>query len=191
MIADLLKTFRKSQANSMSMLDLLDQARDAVAQAVTRRDAVLAAPVDIDTAMNSVDHWLDRAATEAIDRLGLEHAAEPGWQGPELPIFTVVGESVHETKSACETLFGLLCLTARDQLRQVVKGQIEDRMLGQTGMNAATRAKRLAEAERDILEAELAEEALIRSMEASGIAVARRPDASPIALLAADASLPG
>ncbi|NGM47951.1 hypothetical protein G5B31_20755 [Rhodobacter sp. SGA-6-6] len=191
MILDLLKTFRKSQASSMTLLDLLDQARDAVAEAKERAEAIRHAPLDEATALARVDAWLDATATAAVDRLGLEYSTQPEWTGPSLPMPVFPGDTSPNAKPGLEVLLGLIALTNREHLRDVIAGQIGDRLAGEPGMSDQTRAKRLTQAERDILEAELAEEAIIRQAEASGIAVARRPDASPIALLAAAASLPG
>ena len=116
-------------------------------------------------------------------------------QGFELPKIIVRpaegGVPTIDYVAATDALLGLLVATAMPILRQIVAGQLTDLTEGREMMDGATRAKKLARNEAQLLDLELAEEAAIRAMEAAGIDVARRPDADPRALLAADASLPG
>ena len=188
MLSDILKTLTKSRAATASLHDLLDQSRHAVSEAKARLTAIATAPQDLDAALASFDLWLDRAATEGVDRLGVAYALDPNWRGPELPVLHNNGH--RDATPATEILLGLVALIGRDQLRGVVRGQIEDRLGGETGMTAATRAKKSAEAMADILAAELSEELIVRTMEGAGLVVSRRPDADPRALLASDASPP-
>ncbi len=188
MLSNILTTLTKSRAATANLHDLLDQSREATAEAKARLAAIETAPQDADAALASFDLWLDRAATEAVDRLNLGYAMAPGWAGPELPVLHNGGH--RDATPATEILLGLVALIGRDQLRGVVRGQIEDRLGGELGMTESTRAKKSAEATADILQAELMEERIVREMEAAGVAVYRRPDADPRALLASDGSLP-
>lgn len=192
MLNDILKTLTKSRAATASLHDLLDQSRHAVSEAKARLTAIATAPQDMDAALANFDAWMDRAATDAVDRLGVGYALDPAWRGPELPILNSrVGDAIaRDASPAVEILLGLVALTGRDTLRAVVKGQLEDRLGGEAGMTASTRAKKSAEATADILQAELSEELVVRTMEGAGLVVARRPDADPRALLADEASLP-
>jgi hypothetical protein len=191
-VIDLLKSLTKTKASALNLHDLLDQSQEAVAEAKARHEAVLVAPQDLEAALASFDAWLDQAATDAVDRLSLRHALSPNWRGPQLPVVTqrVADSVVRDAVPATELLIGLIALTGRDALRDVVRGQLEDHLEGGSGMTAATRSKKSAEAKADILSAELMEERIVRTMKASGINVCRRPDADPRALLASDASLP-
>lgn len=188
MIVDLLKGLTKTKASALTLHDLLDQSQEAVSEAKARHEAIAAAPQDLEAALSNFDNWMDQAATDAVDRLGIGYALDPAWRGPKLPI--ILNDGHRDATLATQILLGLIALTGRETLRSVVKGQIEDRMGGQPGMTASTRAKRLAEAEVDVLAAELMEERIVREMEQAGIAVSRRPDADPRALLASDDSLP-
>ncbi len=58
------------------------------------------------------------------------------------------------------------------------------------GLDAATRAERIRGVDRKILDAELAEESMIRSAEAAGFPILRRRDADPRAVLAHEKVLP-
>lgn len=190
MLKNILTSFSKTKASTLTLLDLLDQARAAVERAKERAEAIRRAPMDEAGAIARVDAWLDQAATSAIDRIGLEYATQPEWAGPSLPMPTFPGDTAPNAKPGLEVLLGLIALTSRDHLRAVIAGQIGDRLAGDPGMNSQTRAKRLAEAEADVLSAELTEERLVREMQASGLDVARRPDVPGVVLLAADTALP-
>ena len=63
-------------------------------------------------------------------------------------------------------------------------------MGGEHGLSADERAKSLADARADLLAAELAEEALIRTMEEVGLSVIRRGDVPGAVLLAHGSVLP-
>ncbi|MGO4909526.1 hypothetical protein ACEN2J_14470 [Pseudorhodobacter sp. W20_MBD10_FR17] len=185
---ELFKSLTKTKAAAMGLHDLLDQSREATAEAKARLEAIEAAPQDLEAALANFDDWLDRAATSAVDRLGVGYALDPAWRGPELPIqHTGAGR---DATNAVEILLGLVALIGSETLRKVVKGQLEDRLGGETGMTASTRVKRAAEAQAEILQAELVEEKIVRTMEAAGVTVSRRPDADPRALLASSDSLP-
>lgn len=179
---EMLKNLTKNRAAAMSLHDLLDQAREAMADAKARRIAIEGAPQDLDAALASFDAWMDQAATDAVDRLGVGYALDPDWRGPKLPVILNGGH--RDATPATEILLGLIALTGRDTLRRVVRGQIEDRMGGEAGMTASTRTKKAAEAMSDILQAEFMEERIVRTMEAAGVSVSRRADADPRALLA-------
>lgn len=189
---ELLKNLTASRAATEGLHDLLDQSREAVAEAKSRLTAIEGAPQDLETSLAAFDAWLDHAATDAVDRLNFHQAASPEWRGPQLPIIGVnVGDRIAKDASpAAEVLFGLIALIGRDHLREVVKGQLLDRLGGEAGMTASIRAKKTTAALADILLAELAEEAIVRTMEGAGVAVYRSPDADPRALMASDDSIP-
>lgn len=63
------------------------------------------------------------------------------------------------------------------------------RAAGLTGISDDDRVAELARLDADALAAELAEEAIVRSLEKDGMAVLRRPDADPRATLADDREL--
>jgi hypothetical protein len=61
---------------------------------------------------------------------------------------------------------------------------------GVTGIDDAKRERELARIDGEILDCDLAEEAMIRAAAAVGITIARRPDADPRAVMARDQDLP-
>lgn len=60
----------------------------------------------------------------------------------------------------------------------------------ETGIDDAERARQLAKIDDHIFDCELAEEAALRAAQEAGIAIPRRPDADPRAVLARDTDLP-
>jgi hypothetical protein len=73
---------------------------------------------------------------------------------------------------------------------EVVKKRVADVYQNTAGITEAERQKQMEAVDRDLLDAELAEESIIRAAEASGFAILRRSNASPMAVLAADETLP-
>jgi len=143
--------------------------------------------------MQSLDQWLDRALTDAIGALRPGRLlVEGGDAGLDLPILLARHETfaVKDATRATEVLLGLVAGLNRDKFVEIIAGQVSDLVAGRETMTSQTRAKKLAAAEAAALAAELAEERVIRSLEALGLDVARRPDADASALLAADACLP-
>lgn len=138
------------------------------------------------------DRWADDAATAAIDRLPLRRLLDNHVSAPNLhvDVLRAPGQVTPNSRPDVEMLTGLLFLAGRDKLRTIIAGQLADLIAGRETFDAEQRAERIKQAEADLLHLNLVEEKLIRTMMDSGLAVTRRPDASALALLAADASLP-
>lgn len=174
---------------------VVDQLREAVAEAKAELARIEAAPVPVNEAMAALSGWIDRTATAAVDRLGLGHLLEPNRaaQGLRLPVVLnrTEGGPVPDTSAALDVLFGLVLAVNRDAVLNLVADQLGDLADGRTVIPSAERASRIEAARADLLEAELCEEAAIRQLEALGLDVQRRSDADPRAVLASDASLPG
>jgi hypothetical protein len=72
---------------------------------------------------------------------------------------------------------------------ETVKAQVATIYQGNPGISESERQRRLEDVDRDLLDAELAEESIIRAAEASGFPVLPQ-QLDPQALLAADEALP-
>lgn len=192
MLGAILKTFGRQHEAVASSFDSLDGLRAEIAAKAAEIEAIRTAPQPVADAMAAFDEWMSSAATTAIDRLNIHHLthASPVSPGLRLPVFVPAGSPVSESRGATETLLGLLVLTGRDRLREVIEGQLHDLVAGRETLAAAQRAERIEQAEADLLHLHLSEELLVREMQHAGLTVHRRRDAPAIALLADDSVLP-
>ncbi len=76
------------------------------------------------------------------------------------------------------------------QLAEAMKAEVATIYETRPGISDDERAERLRVIDRELLDAELAEESIIRTAEAAGFPIHRRPDADPRAVLAHDKVLP-
>ena len=86
--------------------------------------------------------------------------------------------------------FGFMCAVAPAGMFELLSRKLDDAYATGPGVTAAERAALLAKADAHLLEMSLVEEAIIRACEGAGMAVLRRPDADPRAVLAPDSALP-
>lgn len=192
MIKDLLKGFTKHRTAMASAFDSLDRVRTEIDAKVQEIESLRTAPRPVADALAAFDMWCDATATSAIDRVSLYHMLQPKHDGGlRLPSYRAPGETTPDLTAATEILLGLVALTGRDKLREIVSGQLSDLVQGRETLTAEERAARIAAAEADLLHLQLVEEVIIRQMLNAGLAVVRRVDATALALLADDASLPG
>lgn len=181
-------TMKKPATTPASINELLaqiDERRDEIATLRADRAKVENAPRPFGDIMADVEEFFDRAATSAIDCLSLHHLTARN-AGGEIRL----SQSGHPTVEAA-SLFGLLILTNRDKIREVVAGQIEDMLAARPALEEDQRQARLAQIDREILTAELAEEGALRALELQGVSIARRADLNPLIALAADSALAG
>jgi len=187
MIAAIRKIFTGREAIHGARADL-EALREIVAARRAELARIAAAPVPPAEAMAGVQLWIDRTATAAVDRLRLGDLLRDGGQaGLTLPTRRIVGADGAigaDLGPAVDVLFGLLLATSRDRVLAVVAGQLADLAEGLEPIASADRPARIAEAEAALLAAEVDEEAAVRALEDAGVAVARRPDADPRAVLA-------
>jgi len=175
------------------LLEAVDDCREQIAGLRSERARVAAAPRPASEILADIDEALDGLATAAIDRLQLHRLI--GRKAPaEIRVPLAPGRDLAEqyvnTEVAARTLFGLIIAAAREPLRAVLAGQIEDRLDGRECLTDTEIEARVSEIDRLILAAELSEEAATRTLEAAGIEVQRRGDADPLVVLAADDALP-
>lgn len=76
----------------------------------------------------------------------------------------------------------LLAVALPDALERAIHAEI-DRVVGDSGVSAAERAKRVEELEQRLFKMETTEEALVVQAESAGIEAFRRPDCDPAAVL--------
>lgn len=195
MIRDFLQSLAGTRSAVAAGLDTLDVLREAVAAKKAEIEGLERAPRPVSEVMDDVRVWADRTATNAIDRMNVHHLLEPGraQEGLTLPFLlgrAGDGAPMPDATAAVEVLLGALLSVSRDAFLSIVEGQLTDLTTGRQTLTESERSKKVARATRELLDAELAEEACVRALEQAGVVVARRPDLDPRAALAADASLP-
>jgi hypothetical protein len=190
-LASLLKSFSKQRTALAASFDALDQVRAEIGAKSNEIESLRTAPRPVADALSAFDMWCDATDTSAIDRVSLYHMLQPKHDGGlRLPSYRAPGETTPDLTAATEILLGLVVLTGRDKLRAVIEGQLADLAAGRETLDAEQRTERIASAEADLLHLQLVEEAIVRQMQNAGLAVVRRVDATALALLADDASLP-
>lgn len=190
MLGNLIRGLGRRPALSADAFGDLEEIREHIVAQKRAASEIAGAPRPVEDAMCEIDTWLDQAATTAVDQLRLGRMLRPGAGAAlELPAFRAPGQVVADALPAVQVVLGLLIATNRAAFSDLVRGQLEDLADGRETLDDDARAERLAAAEAELLRLELAEEGVIRDLEAAGIATARRPDADPRALLAADAAL--
>ena len=175
----------------MDQLDVI-RAKNADIQSEIRR--LERAPLPVGEALDLFDRWAEKQAEEAFQSLRPELLLDPGHVAGELqlPDFTYVidGENGRAHHRADQTLWGLIIATALPSVRSIVEERLEAGVAGRETLTRHERMERIEKCQGDLLELELTEEALIRSLETSGLDVQRRADAAPAAVLAHSGSLP-
>lgn len=168
--------------------------RAAIATKKTDVEALRRAPIPVSEALEQFDRWAADKAADAIDRLRPEHLVDPAHPAGELrlPDFSarVEGEFHRAGDRADDLLFALIMATALPALRSIVEEKIEAAVSGRETLTRNERVERIERAQAELLALELQEEATVRALEAAGLPVERRADASPQAVLASAASLP-
>lgn len=165
-VFDLRRTVEKSLAGGKALTTTLEEIRMRI---VLSRQAIAElqqAPVSMDEAHQRLDNWI---ASISASSAAVNFAARFTSPSPRLPVSAVPPE----------LLSAAVCGTLRD----LIAGKIAESYDSAKGLSSTDRARQIEKAERDLLELELAEEAIIRSAEGNGIDVLRRIDADPRAVL--------
>ena len=158
--------------------EAIDELRSLRTRLLDERDDAASRPRPLDEARDAIAAEIIARAERALDDVSLRGLMRPGDnRGPRLNIST---EDAGKLALAANAEGVVALLSAR--LSQVYEGQPEP-------MTAADQRAELERIDGELLSAELAEEAVVRELEAAGFEIARRPDADPRALLAADAEL--
>ncbi|RWM21735.1 MAG: hypothetical protein EOR73_09995 [Mesorhizobium sp.] len=178
-----------AQKNTRSSLGFVDKARSAeeefrqglasirakVEDISRRRDAVLDAPPSVEVALARVDAWWESFVLRSRNK---EPAAADFLKGPRTYYTPPVDE--------LSTLTMHLAPALLDQLKDRVRLQYA-RVKSITEDDRRTQVEAL---ERELLDAEMAEESIIRAGKASGFFALRRQDADRRAVEAVDEALP-
>lgn len=147
-------------------LRLLDE-RDAIDAMATPRDEAIAA----------LDAGLDSLADRAVEAVSISSLTRPA----RAPTFV--------PNVADGDLLGLLIAANRANIRDIIVDRLDEFYAQHAAMSAADKAAAIVKIDAELLDLELAEEGAIRAAEQAGLAIERREDADPRAVLAADASL--
>ena len=193
-LIDRFKALTAARAAAEQSVEVLDHLREEIAGVKADVARIERAPQPVAAAMQAFDQWAQRAATAGVDSLRVYSLLHPedAEKGLTLPVVTVGASSgpQRDYDAATKALLGLLLVGAMPALRKTIEGQLQDLTAGVECMTPETRRKKLAAAQKRLLGLELQEETAVRAFEGMGIAVQRRGDADPRALLAADESLP-
>lgn len=190
-IKNRLASMRAAPTPINDLLASVDDMREQIASLRAEREKVSRAPRPASETLAALDQHLDDLATSAVDRLSLNRLTNrTNPVSLSLPFHVDRETTATDASAACTVLLGLLIATSRPAIRQIIEGQLQDLTKGRPGLTDDELHARLAELDREILNAELAEESAIRALEGAGVAVLRRPDADVRAVLAADAALP-
>lgn len=194
MIKNLTKKLTGTRNAVTGALDDLDVIRAAIATKKTDVEALRRAPIPVSEALKAFDTWAANRAEDAITRLRPEVLVDPNHPAGELrlPDFSarVEGELHRAGDRADDLLWSLIMATAMPAVRSIIEDKIEAAVAGRECLTAAERVERIANAEAELLHLELSEEATVRALEGAGLPVERRADASPAAVLCAQACLP-
>jgi hypothetical protein len=106
---------------------------------------------------------------------------------PRINVFT---QGVHYRQPYADPMLEPLVVYLSSAVKREGITQINEFYSDKKGLSNEERDDRLATLDRQILDAELAEETIIRNAEAIGLPVARRADANPLAVLADASALP-
>ena len=157
----------------------ITQIRDLRLRLVDQRDEVSRRATPREEAIAAMDRDLARQIEVATDQINLSSLLRPGGPGPALHL-----------DLSSHALPGLLAAANLGGLREVLIGMIDADLDGVTTMSREDKDRELKRIDTEILDAELAEEAMIRDAERAGLTALRRGDADPRAVLAADSELP-
>jgi hypothetical protein len=171
-------------AKAPTQLEALDSIRAQLEALASERERIADLPLALDEARARLEAWLARSGRDPVVQIAgamaFPDAATPRLIETELMTAETLGR-------LGEQLVALLVALVGDRIRELVDARLPE--LTADGVSAEQRRKLLADLDAKALELELAEERLVRVLEADGLEIARRPHQDPRALLAADAWL--
>ncbi len=172
------KTNPKSAASAaQEARQAIEELRQLRVRKLDQRDGIASRPVPLAEAQAAVDAGLARMAAEATADLYLAPLRNPAGGRPTLPDMRT------------DRIVGLLLSANADRVADVLKAALAERYGDDPGLPLDERQRELARLDGEIFDCELAEEALVRDCEDAGLAILRREDADPRALLADDTAL--
>ena len=171
------KMFARQRAATADVAKGVEQIRIAIVVAQDEAAGIAALPIDRARAIAAVDAGIASLADRFDDRMLVAALTRPHDGRPRLALESMT--------------VPFLAAIAPDMLRAALVERVDAFYEGRDDLPEAERARRIEQLEDRILELELAEESAIRAAERAGMAILRRADADPRAVLAADDCLPG
>lgn len=170
-IADMVRANRDT---SRQFANSIESLRERIDELKAEREEVNAVAIPLEKALDRIDAYF--ASLFRLDSFDIER-------------FTVVGEQYRAPRLEDPIRATVMWATANaaENAKRAVRAKYE---AGLKWISDEDREDRLRKIDRDILDTEMAEEALIRSGEEAGFRVLRRVDADPVAVLAFDRDLP-
>jgi hypothetical protein len=173
------KLFSRQRDAARELAQSVESIRSEILRRQDEAARIAGQPAERAEALAALDTGLDRMAERGADALSIGSLALPGFRAPHLSLNVPANWTMD-----------VIALVARDQLRDVLAEKLAEFYDGRDVMSRAKRGPRVETLEAEILDLELAEEALIREAERANVPVMRRDSADPRAVLAADAALP-
>ncbi len=187
-IANIRQLLSRQQSAARDAFAAIEEVRERRLALVAEREHVAAAPMPPDDATPAVEAWLDETAA-AFD-VSFRSLVFPQWNSsPSLSFPLNHGAAGVNAAPAVRQLLGLLVMTNRDAVRDIIERSLADAVEGRGTISNADRARRLASLDAEVTAVERAEEVLIREAEAAGLPVLRREDARPEIVLLSDVAL--
>jgi len=178
----------RQQAASRDAFAAIEEIRSRRLALVAEREHIESAPMPPDDAAPAIEAWLDEVAA-GFD-VSFRSMLHPDWRSsPGLSFPRNHGGSGVDAAPAVRQLLGLLIMTNRDAVRDIVKRSLEDAVEGRETVTNADRARRLGALDAEITAVEKVEEILVREAEQAGLPVLRREDARPEIILLSDVAL--
>jgi hypothetical protein len=166
---------KRAKALNEELLQNLESIRDKITGLKDQRKLVEKQYVDKATALARVDVWTDvmvERARRYLPSVASFAGNNPHFRPPETDFDAVVA------------------LALAPVIQERMRSQIEEFYGEEAGIPDAERKQLLSDADREILDLEMAEESIIRHAEGAGISINRRADADPRAVLAHVDALP-
>lgn len=178
----------RQQAASRDAFAAIDEVRSRRLALVAEREHIESAPMPPDDAAPAIETWLDETAA-AFD-VSFRSMLHPDWRtAPSLSFPRQHGGVGLDAAPAVRQLLGLLVMTNRAAIRDIIVRSLEDAAEGRETISNADRARRLGSIDAEVNAIERVEEQLIREAEMAGLPVLRREDADPAIVLLGDAAL--
>lgn len=174
-LMDLLK---RAKSVSTVITESLEEIRSQIEDLKSRQDEISELPVTEDVAISRAVQSMQGRISAAQQHVGS-------------PSRFSVSPNRWESRYEPTIDFGALTLAyLGDQLLDAVSSEIKQLYAGRPGVTDKERQKLFDDNDRQILDAELMEEAIIRQAEQQGYSIERRVDADPRAVLAHESALP-
>lgn len=173
---------------SVDIQSKLQKTRATIERLQRERAEIEAAPVSEAEALERVDTFITALAAQA--RISADDFTRRAYEPPELIPSEGLNVTVQSGLGWADVSFqkvsAVLALVAPGLLRTALENQVREYYAGRKPtLDADARDAALAELDDKLFTAEVDEERLVEQAQAAGLAVHRRPDADPRAILAA------